>query len=117
MGESIRGLIAATLTPFDKSNRVDLHVLQRHVGFLLESGVDGLAPCGTTGEFLYLSVGEKVRVIEATVEAVGGNAPVLAGVWSLHASEMTLLARAAESAGASAVFLQPPIYYPADEHA
>lgn len=117
MRESIRGLIVATVTPFDKSDRVDLQGLRRHVEFLLDSGVDGLAPCGTTGEFLYLSVGEKVRVIEATVAAASGKTPVVAGIWSLQNREIAMLARAAESGGADAVFLQPPIYYPADDDA
>ena len=117
MPDSVRGLIVATLTPFDNSDRLDFRALRRHVDFLLGSGVDGLAPCGTTGEFLYLSIGEKVRLIEATVAAAGDRVPVVAGIWSLHAREIALLAKAAESAGAAAVFLQTPVYYPVSDDA
>jgi 4-hydroxy-tetrahydrodipicolinate synthase len=109
------GLFVATLTPFDANNRIDFGVLRAHTQFLIEGGVNGLSPCGTTGEFLYLSIGEKVRVIEAAVLAAKGRVPVMAGIWAPHAKETALLARAAESAGASAVFLQPPIYYPASD--
>lgn len=113
----LRGLFVATLTPFDDSNRLNPAALRKHVRFLIDSGVDGLSPCGTTGEFLYMSLGEKVRVIEETVAAAGGRVPVMAGVWALTPKEMALLARASESAGAAAVFLQPPIYYPASDDA
>jgi 4-hydroxy-tetrahydrodipicolinate synthase len=109
------GLYVATLTPFDASNRLDISTLRAHAAFLVEAGVAGLCPVGTTGEFLYLSAGEKVRAIEETAAAAGGKAQVVAGIWALSPKEIALLARAAEAAGANAVFLPPPIYYPADD--
>src|SRR5690349_1237443 len=109
------GLYVATLAPFDGSNRVDSGVLRAHVDYLIAGGVDGLSPCGTTGEFLYLSVGEKARVVEETVRAANGRVPVMAGIWALTVKEMQLLARSANDCGASAVFIPPPIYYPADD--
>jgi 4-hydroxy-tetrahydrodipicolinate synthase len=115
--ESVSGLLTATLTPFDDSGRVDLGVVRDHSRFLVDAGVDGLCPAGTTGEFLYLTLSEKIRVVEQTVAAATGRVPVVAGVWSLRQAEIDLLARAAEAAGASAVFLPPPIYYPATDDA
>lgn len=112
---AFHGLYVATLTPFDASNRLDIAALRAHVTFLVEAGVAGLCPVGTTGEFLYLSTGEKVRAVEETVAAAGGKAQVVAGIWALLPKEIALLARAAEAAGADALFLPPPIYYPADE--
>lgn len=109
------GLYIATLTPLAPSGRLDLGVLRAHTAFLAESGAAGVCPVGTTGEFLYLSAGEKVRLIEETVSATGGRLRVIAGVWALTAKEIVLLARAAQAAGADAVFLPPPIYYPADD--
>lgn len=109
------GLYVATLTPFDDSNRLNVRVLRDHVRFLIAGGVDGLCPAGTTGEMLYLSVGEKVRLIEETIQSAGGKVRVVAGVWALMEKEILLLARAAQAAGADAVFLPPPIYYPANE--
>ena len=112
---AFRGLMVATLTPFDPSDRLDLGIIRGHTDFLIESGVSGLCPAGTTGEMLYLSVGEKVRLIEETCFSAARRVPVVAGVWALHEREIALLCRAAEAAGASAVFLPPPIYYPASD--
>jgi 4-hydroxy-tetrahydrodipicolinate synthase len=107
------GCYVATLTPFDTANRLDTGAAQAHAQWLVENGVEGLCPAGTTGEFLYLTHAEKRRVVAATVEAVGGRVPVIAGVWALGAFEAAELANAAQDAGAEAVFLPPPIYYPA----
>ena len=77
--EPISGLYVATLTPFDSQNRVDPAVIRAHVESLIESGVDGIAPVGTTGEFFYLSIGEKIRIIEQAVAATSGRIGVVAG--------------------------------------
>ena len=109
------GLYVATLTPIDASDRLDFGVIRSHTDFLIKGGVAGLCPAGTTGEMLYLSIGEKVRLIEETVRSAGGRVKVVAGVWALREKEVGLLSRAARAAGADAVFLPPPIYYPADD--
>jgi 4-hydroxy-tetrahydrodipicolinate synthase len=109
------GLYVATLTPLDTDHRIHWGVVREHMDLLAAAGVEGVCPVGTTGEFLYLTIGEKVRLIEATVSASAGRMRVIAGVWALTAKEMTLLARAAQAAGADAVFLPPPIYYPAGD--
>jgi 4-hydroxy-tetrahydrodipicolinate synthase len=112
---TFHGCYVATLTPFDPGNHLDEGVVRTHTQWLVEHGVTGLCPAGTTGEFLYLTDQEKRRVVAATVEAVGGRVPILAGVWALRETECADLARAAEEAGADGVFLPPPIYYPADD--
>src|SRR2546430_2478538 len=113
--DRFNGLFVATLTPFDSSDRLNVYVIRSHTEFLIEAGVAGLCPCGTTGEFLYLSTGEKVRLIEETAAAASHRCTVLAGIWALRPKEVALLARAAEAAGADGVFLPPPIYYPAND--
>jgi len=109
------GCYVATLTPFDTRDRLDVGVVKAHAEWLVAHGVAGLCPAGTTGEFLYLTKEEKRDVVAATVEAVGGRVPILAGVWALRHAECVDLARAAEEAGADGVFLPPPIYYPAGD--
>src|SRR5437660_574871 len=103
-----KGLFVATLTPFDSMDRLNLEVIRSHIEFLIQAEVVGLCPCGTTGEFLYLSIGEKVRLIEETVSAANHRCAVLAGIWALRPKEVALLARAAEAVGADGVFLPPP---------
>ena len=110
-----QGCYVATLTPFDSSDRLDEGVVRAHTQWLVENGVAGLCPAGTTGEFLYLSEEEKRRVVAATVAAAGGRVPVIAGVWALRPEETAALAMAAQDAGAEGVFLPPPIYYPAGD--
>lgn len=111
------GCFVATLTPFDASDNVDSGVLRAHVEWLVENGVQGLCPAGTTGEFLYLSLKEKREIIRETIRAAAGKVPVIAGIWGLRETETLTLARAAEDAGAQGVFLPPPIYYPANDAA
>ena len=114
---AFQGCYVATLTPFDGADRLDEAVLRAHVEWLVENGVQGLCPAGTTGEFLYLSADEKRRIVAETVRAAAGRVPVIAGVWALREAEMMILAKAAEDAGAQGVFLPPPIYYPANDDA
>lgn len=112
-----RGCYVATLTPYDAAGNVDAGAARAHAAWLVERGIAGLSPAGTTGEFLYLTEQEKRTLVEAAIAGASGRAPVMAGVWALTAAETSRLARAAEDAGASAVFLQTPIYYPADDEA
>lgn len=110
-----QGCYVATLTPFDSADRVDSGAIRGQVDWLIEAGVEGLCPAGTTGEFLYLTESEKLEVIKATVEAVHGRIPVIAGVWGLREAEVQRLAQVAEEVGASGIFLPTPIYYPASQ--
>jgi 4-hydroxy-tetrahydrodipicolinate synthase len=112
-----QGCYVATLTPFDGTDRLDTGVVSAHAQWLVEHGIQGLCPAGTTGEFLYLTDDEKRRLIKATVEAVKKRVPVIAGVWAARPAAIADLARAAENAGADAVFLQTPIYYPVNDDA
>jgi 4-hydroxy-tetrahydrodipicolinate synthase len=113
----VEGIIVATLTPFDRDGRLDLSRVREHVEFLARGGVSAVAPAGTTGEFPYLTTAEKEALIRATVDAASGRIAVVAGVWAPLLSEIAHLCRAAEDAGADAVFLTPPIYYPVGDDA
>lgn len=107
----IEGMIVATLTPFDERG-VNTAELERHVAFLAAGGMPAVAPAGTTGEFLYLSEEERTEAVRASVRAAAGRLKVIAGIWALDVDGVGRLARAAERAGADAVFLTTPIYYP-----
>jgi 4-hydroxy-tetrahydrodipicolinate synthase len=110
-----RGCFTATLTPFNDAGRLDLGVVRAHTAWLVESGIEGLCPAGTTGEFLYLTTEEKRALVRATVEGAAGRATVVAGVWGLRPEETALLAKSAEEVGADGLFLPTPIYYPASD--
>ncbi len=109
-------LLVATLTPFTRTGRIDTEALEDHVTFLLAHGVDGLAPTGTTGEFLYLNAKEKL-LVHRTVQEAAGEAQVVPCVWDPDVRVVTELAQRAQDAGATAIFLPPPLYHPVAEPA
>ncbi len=109
-------LIVATLTPFSRTGRVDTDALRDHVQFLLSEGVDGFAPTGTSGEFLYLNPKEKLLVHRTVADAAAG-AEVIPCIWDPDPRVVTDLAQRAEDNGAAAVFLPPPLYHPIPDRA
>lgn len=117
MTHPITGMIAATLTPFTAAGKLNEEMIAHHVQFLADGGIPAIAPAGTTGEFLYLSEEERAAAVRAAVEAAAGKIRVIAGTWALDVEGVARLNRAAEQAGADAVFLTTPIYYPAADEA
>jgi 4-hydroxy-tetrahydrodipicolinate synthase len=107
-------VIAALLTPFDAEGRLDEAALREHVDFLVENGVDGLMPCGSTGEGPLLSDDELLGVVRAAVAAAGDRVPVLAHVGRPGTAPTLALARRALDEGAKAVSAVVPYYYPVD---
>lgn len=88
------GVFVPSVTPF-KDGSVDETSLRRLVDHLIEGGVSGLVPCGTTGESATLSHDEHIDVIRMTVEQAAGRVPVVAGIGTNDTNEtITLLARA-----------------------
>jgi 4-hydroxy-tetrahydrodipicolinate synthase len=112
---SVGGMTVATLTPYDDKGRVDFGAGRDHAAWLMEAGIQSLAPAGTTGEVLYLDADEKRQLIRAAVEGARGRAAVIGGIWALRPEEIRDLHAAAADAGADAVFLTTPIYYPATD--
>lgn len=103
-------LLVANVTPFTSDGRVDLDALAEHTRWMAGAGVDGFAPAGTTGGFLYLSLDEK-RAVHRTVLAAAAGCRVCPCVWDARPEAVVALARAAEAEGAWAVFLPPPLYH------
>jgi 4-hydroxy-tetrahydrodipicolinate synthase len=77
-----RGCGTALVTPFRQDGSVDEPALRNLVAWQVESGIDFLVPCGTTGETPTLSHDEWLQVIGITVEVVAGRVPILAGATS-----------------------------------
>jgi 4-hydroxy-tetrahydrodipicolinate synthase len=104
-----RGAYTALVTPF-KGGEVDEEAYRSHVDWQIEQGIDGLVPCGTTGESATLSHEEHKRVVEICVDQAKGRVPVLAGAGSNNTSEAVLLTRYAKEAGADGALLITPYY-------
>ncbi|WP_163328245.1 4-hydroxy-tetrahydrodipicolinate synthase [Desulfurobacterium thermolithotrophum] len=103
------GIYAAIPTPF-KNGKVDEGALIRHIEFLIENGVDGIVPCGTTGESATLSYKEHEEVIALAVERCKGRIKVIAGTGSNSTEEAIELTKFAEKVGADGALLITPYY-------
>lgn len=103
------GAITAIVTPFS-GGEIDEEAYRDLINFLIDNGVSGIVPCGTTGESATLTHAEHERVIDITVETVAGRIPVIAGTGSNSTSEAIRLTRHAKEAGADAALLITPYY-------
>ena len=106
------GIIPALLTPFDDEEQLDTAPVGSLVDRLIEQGIGGLFACGSTGEWYALSSEERMRMAEATMEAVNGRTKVMVHVGSFATSHAIALARHAEKIGADAISVLPPIGRP-----
>lgn len=104
-----RGCYVALVTPF-RGGAVDFPALDRLVDHVLEGGVDGLVPCGTTGESPTLSFEEHVQVVAAVARRARGRAPVIAGAGTNCTEKSLALSRAVLEAGADGLMLVSPYY-------
>jgi 4-hydroxy-tetrahydrodipicolinate synthase len=107
--EIFSGTIVALPTPF-RGDVVDHEALASHVRWLVEKGVRGVSPCGTTGEAPVLSTDEQKQVIETVLEAAEGRVPVLAGTGSNDTRKTVSLSLAAARAGSSGLLVVTPYY-------
>jgi len=105
-----RGIVASSVTPFGDDGGVALDQVHLHIDWLIEQGVDGISPLGSSGEFAALEIADRQRVLEAAVQAVNGRRPVLAGTHHTTTAGTVKLSVHAEKAGADALLIVPPYY-------
>lgn len=109
------GVNPALVTPFTRDDRVDEGALRNLLRFVLPH-VDGVVPCGTTGEFVTMSHAERQQVLEICIDEVGNEIPVIAGTGAASTREAIQLARHAQEAGAAACLTVVPYYlHPSDK--
>lgn len=105
-----KGVYTALITPFTEYGNVDYTSLERLVNYQIENGIDGIVPCGTTGESPTLSHEEHDRVIAQSLKFSAGRVPVLAGTGSNATDEAIRLSQHAQDAGVDGVLLVNPYY-------
>jgi 4-hydroxy-tetrahydrodipicolinate synthase len=103
------GVFTALVTPF-RDGEIDEPALRELVEQQVAAGVDGLVPCGSTGEAATLSHAEHGRVVQRVVEAARGRTRVLAGTGSNNTRESIELTLHAKSVGADGALLISPYY-------
>ncbi|MFP9193274.1 dihydrodipicolinate synthase family protein [Natronosalvus vescus] len=115
--QTLEGITCPIATPFDDAGTIDEGALESLVDALLEGGIDGLFPCGTTGEFASLAPEERRRVVELTVDRVDGEVPVLAGAAATNVAETLAFVETAAALGADAAAVVPPYFHTATDPA
>ena len=107
----LRGCGTALVTPFSQDGAVDENALRNLVAWQVESGIDFLIPCGTTGETPTLTHDEWLRVIDVTLEVVAGRVPIVAGATSNSTQEAVAKAKeVAARPGVNAILTASPYY-------
>ncbi|SDR35801.1 dihydrodipicolinate synthase family protein [Natronobacterium texcoconense] len=108
----LQGITTPLVTPFDAdAEEIDESALEDLVDHLLENGIDGLFPCGTTGEFASLTPAERRRVHEVVVDRVDGEVPVLAGAAATTVEEAVDYTEHAAEIGADVAVVTEPYFH------
>src|SRR5262250_1779891 len=97
----LRGCGTALVTPFHQDGSLDEQALHNLISWQVDSGIDFLVPCGTTGETPTLSHDEWLRVIDLTIEVAAGRVPIVAGATSTSTHDA--IAKAQEAAARTGV--------------
>ncbi len=110
-GPRFGGIYCPHIVPLDGENEIDEAELRRYVDWLIERGVDGLYPNGSTGEFTRFSAEERRRVIEIVTEQAAGRVPVLAGAAEANVRATLAACEHYAKLGVAAVAIVSPFYY------
>ncbi len=104
-----RGIYPALVTPFTKDDRLDEPAYRQLIRHVLPH-VNGVVPCGTTGEFSYMTIEERKQAIEVCLDEVGGRVPVVAGTGAPSTRETLALTEWARDAGVAGALVVAPYY-------
>jgi 4-hydroxy-tetrahydrodipicolinate synthase len=109
------GVFPYLVSPLDASGHIRGDVLGRLCDDLINCGVHGLTPLGSTGEFAYLDNAQRAAVVQTTIEAARGRVPVVAGVASTSTSDAVAQAKACQRLGADGILAVLEAYFPLSE--
>ncbi len=107
----IEGIFTPNMVPLDDRGNICESELRRYIDWLIERGVHGLYPNGSTGEFLRFTPEERRRIIEITVDQVAGRVPILAGAAEANVKETIATCEYYARLGVRAVAIVCPYYY------
>jgi len=108
---TISGILVPHMVPLDDRGRINEDELTRYVSWLIDQGVHGLYPNGSTGEFLRFTVEERRRTVQVGCAVAGGRGPVVAGAAEANVAETIRACEHCLEAGARAVAVVSPFYY------
>jgi len=111
MSPKLRGIFTPNLVPLDGHGQINEAELRRYVDWLIERGVHGLYPNGSTGEFIRFTVEERRRIVKIVCDQAAGRVPVLAGAAEANVRETLAACEAYQEMGARAVAIVSPFYF------
>jgi 4-hydroxy-tetrahydrodipicolinate synthase len=106
----LQGVLPAVVTPFDKHEEFNEQVFRELIDWLIDKGITGIVPCGTTGEFSLMSIDERAKVIEVCIDQVNGRIPVIAGTGDTATKLVIDATKHALNVGADAAIVVNPYY-------
>jgi 4-hydroxy-tetrahydrodipicolinate synthase len=106
------GVYPYLVSPIDAQGRIKTDVLAHLASDLIDAGVHGLTPLGSTGEFAYLSREQRDAVVRTTIEAANKRVPVIAGVASTSTADAVEQARRYQDFGADGILAILEAYFP-----
>lgn len=109
------GVFPYLVSPIDERGRVKDAVLARLANDLIDAGVHGLTPLGSTGEFAYMNREQRVRIVEVVVQAARGRVPVVAGVAATTIAEAVDQAETYAALGVQGILAVLEAYFPLTE--
>lgn len=107
----IQGIYTPILIPFDDRGQINEPELRRFVSWLIERGVHGLYPNGSSGEFTRFTPAERRRILQIVAEENRGRVPIIAGAAEANVRETLAACEFAAEIGARAVAIVAPFYY------
>lgn len=110
-----RGVFPYLVSPIDEHGRVKDAVLTRLVNDLIDAGVHGLTPLGSTGEFAYLNREQRHRIVEVVMQAARGRVPVVAGVAATTIADAVGQVKAYDALGVDGILGILEAYFPLNE--
>jgi 4-hydroxy-tetrahydrodipicolinate synthase len=105
------GVFAIMLSAFTREGAVDGNAMRHSMNFVMEHGVHGLVFLGSTGEFPYIQMKDKKRIVDITVDHANGKLPVIIGSSAFGLDDALELSKYAQNAGADGLMIALPIYY------
>lgn len=113
--QEFHGVFPYLVSPLAENGRVRSTVLTSLCHDLIDAGVHGLAPLGSTGEFAYLDLEQRAEIVDVVVEAVGGTVPVVAGVAATSTAPAIAQALRYQRAGVDGIIAVLETYFPLNE--
>ncbi len=107
----LRGIFTPNIVPLDAQGEINEAELRRYCDWLIERGVHGLYPNGSTGEFTRFTFEERKRIIEIMADQVRGRVPILAGAAEANTRETIKACEHYHALGCRAVAIVAPFYY------